>query len=68
MPKSKTRSTEILPLAPVTATTLCAEERHRQIAEAAYYRAERRGFKGGDPFEDWLIAEAELDGRLDPAH
>jgi len=31
------------------------------IAEAAYFRAEHRGFRGGDPLEDWLQAEAEID-------
>jgi uncharacterized protein YfcZ (UPF0381/DUF406 family) len=31
------------------------------IAEAAYFRAERRGFQGGDPLDDWLQAEAEVD-------
>lgn len=36
-------------------------ERRRQIAEAAYYRAERRGFQGGDPVDDWLVSEAEYD-------
>jgi len=42
-------------------TTLSAEERYRMIAEAAYFRAEARGFQGGDPLEDWLAAEAEID-------
>ncbi len=37
------------------------EERRRMIAEAAYYKAERRGFKGGDPRQDWQEAEAEVD-------
>lgn len=32
------------------------------IAEAAYYAAERRGFKGGSELEDWLAAEREIDG------
>ena len=27
----------------------------------AYYRAERRGFTGGDPVQDWLEAEVEID-------
>lgn len=36
-------------------------ERHRRIAEAAYYLAERRGFRGGDPVQDWLVAEAQID-------
>jgi hypothetical protein len=34
------------------------------IAEAAYFRAERRGFNGGDPVRDWCEAEAEIDARL----
>jgi chromosome segregation ATPase len=34
------------------------------IADAAYFRAERRGFNGGDPVADWLEAEAEVDTGL----
>jgi hypothetical protein len=30
------------------------------IAEAAYYRAERRGFAPGFELEDWLAAEREI--------
>lgn len=42
------------------------EERYRLIAEGAYYRAERRGFEGGEQarIEDWLAAEAEVDSEL----
>jgi hypothetical protein len=40
------------------------EERQRLIAESAYLRAERRGFQGGDPREDWIAAEAEIDAML----
>jgi DUF2934 family protein len=40
------------------------EERQRMVEEAAYYRAERRGFQGGSPEEDWLAAEAEIDTAL----
>lgn len=36
------------------------EERYRMIAVAAYYRAEKRGFIGGDPAQDWVEAEAEV--------
>lgn len=43
------------------AVTISAEERHRLIAETAFLKAERRGFKGGDPVEDWLEAEKEVD-------
>lgn len=34
------------------------------IAEAAYYRALRRGFRGGDAVSDWLTAEREINDRL----
>jgi len=44
-----------------TRSTVTTEERRRMIAEAAYLRAERRGFSGGDPTDDWLSAEAEID-------
>ena len=41
-----------------------ADERLRMIAEAAYFRAERRGFQEGDPTRDWLEAEEEIDAAL----
>jgi hypothetical protein len=37
------------------------EERHRMIAEAAYFRAARRAFQGGCPLQDWLEAEREIE-------
>lgn len=40
------------------------EERCRLIAEAAYYRAQARGFAPGQEIEDWLQAEAEIDRML----
>lgn len=39
-------------------------QRWQMIAEAAYFKAERRGFKGGDAVRDWCEAEAEIDARL----
>lgn len=43
-----------------TKSAVTSEERRRMIAEAAYLKAEKRGFVGGDPNEDWLTAEAEI--------
>jgi hypothetical protein len=40
------------------------EERHQLIAEAAYFRAERRNFTPGGEMEDWLNAEAEVEMKL----
>lgn len=39
---------------------LTDEEVRRWIAEAAYYRAEKRGFMPGMETEDWIAAEAEI--------
>jgi hypothetical protein len=38
--------------------------RNQMIAEAAYFRAERRGFNGGDPMVDWVEAEAAINAQL----
>ncbi len=43
-----------------SAVNLMAAGQHDQISEAAYFHAEHRGFKGGDPVADWLAAEAEI--------
>jgi len=42
------------------------EQRWKMVAEAAYYKAEKRGFQGGDSARDWLEAEAEIDAQLAP--
>jgi hypothetical protein len=34
------------------------------IAEAAYFRAQSRGFESGRELEDWCAAESEIDARL----
>jgi hypothetical protein len=39
-------------------------QRQQMIAEAAYFRAQCRGFNGGDAVRDWCEAEAEVDARL----
>ena len=47
------------------ANGVSAEERRCFIAEAAYFKAERRGFSEGGALEDWVEAEAEIDALLD---
>jgi len=37
-----------------------AQERERLIAQAAYFRAEKRGFAPGCELQDWVEAEAEV--------
>jgi hypothetical protein len=41
-----------------------AEEVRKLIAEAAYYRAKKRGFTPGHEVEDWVQAEAEVLRRI----
>ena len=41
--------------------TLSPEEQHRLIAERAYFLAEKRGFQGGCPEQDWFDAAAYVD-------
>jgi hypothetical protein len=47
----------------VPSTTSVADAaRQRMISEAAYYRAQRRGFSPGRELDDWVAAEAEIAG------
>jgi len=40
------------------------EIRAQWIAEAAYFRAQQRGFAQGHALEDWVAAEKEIDSRV----
>lgn len=44
------------------------EVRRAMISEAAYLRAEQRGFASGYELEDWLLAEREVDALLSAHH
>ncbi|MFZ5508608.1 MAG: DUF2934 domain-containing protein [Pseudomonadota bacterium] len=63
-PAKTTRARRAASVRPRANEGLNPEERLRYIAEAAYYRAEKRGFVPGSELDDWLEAEAEVDGRL----
>jgi Protein of unknown function (DUF2934) len=45
---------------------LDADTRRAMIAEAAYYRAEQRGFEPGRELEDWHAAESDVDSMPRP--
>jgi hypothetical protein len=44
--------------------TIGQEQRRNYIEVAAYYIAARRDFAPGDPLQDWIEAEAEIDRLL----
>jgi hypothetical protein len=52
------------PLRFVRPLQVSADTRRVLIAEAAYFRSQKRGSKPGSPDEDWLEAELEVDARL----
>jgi Protein of unknown function (DUF2934) len=52
-----TRPSEVVPV-------INQDRRRALIAEAAYFRAERRNFASGYETEDWLSAESEVDTLL----
>jgi hypothetical protein len=59
-PAKEAQSPSDLPLIASTPLFL-PTERQRRVAEAAYYRYLMRGDAPGDPLQDWLQAEAEID-------
>jgi hypothetical protein len=52
------------PARPLPPALIDQELRRGMIAQAAYYRAERRGFEPGHEAEDWVAAESEVDAAL----
>ena len=51
-----------------TEVEISADARRGMIAEAAYLRAEARGFVPGYELEDWIAAESEVDSLLAAEH
>ena len=42
-----------------------ADQKHQMVSEAAYYIAEKRGFTNGDPVDDWIEAETQIESLLE---
>jgi len=60
-------SSDVIPTLPAASSAdlqVTHEARYRMICEAAFLRAERRGFMPGGEIEDWLAAEREVDRLL----
>jgi hypothetical protein len=56
------------PAKKATPVAVSEDVRRGMIAEAAYLRAERRGFANGNEHDDWVAAEAEVDALLKARH
>lgn len=57
------RSRATLKAVPTASAFECPRE--QMIAEAAYFRAEQRGFAPGNEMSDWLEAESDVEHLLD---
>ena len=44
--------------------SITEEQRRALVSERAYFKAQERGFVGGDPLQDWCEAEAEIDALI----
>ena len=53
-----------IPKATFVGEQLVYQDRGARIAEAAYFRAQQRGFTPGYELEDWLIAERDVDALM----
>jgi Protein of unknown function (DUF2934) len=62
-PRTTSRSDQLTANFP-SGAEVSHETRRAMIAEAAYLRAEQRGFASGYEVEDWLLAEREVDALL----
>jgi hypothetical protein len=60
MAKGKGNASSGLPTLRGNKKPASEHELQQMVAEKAYFRALDRGFQGGDPVEDWLIAEREV--------
>ena len=61
-PQKSTRGRAEPVAAPAERPEADSVERRSSIALAAYFIAEKRGFAPGHELDDWLAAEAEIEG------
>jgi hypothetical protein len=66
--RSRTTSESTPRSATASSAAVSDEVRRAMISEAAYLRAEQRGFASGYELEDWLLAEREVDALLGAHH
>lgn len=57
-----------MPASSAPHAALTEDQRQHCVSVAAFYIAERRGFTLGDPVQDWLDAEAEIDRLIASGH
>jgi Protein of unknown function (DUF2934) len=66
--KTRTAEPQASPFGAHARAEVSADEVRKLIAEAAYYRAKKRGFTPCHEVEDWVQAEAEVLSRIGADH
>lgn len=64
----KDASSTVMKASTAPRPAMTTEQRNHYVAVAAFYIAERRGFTLGNPQQDWLQAEAEIDRLIASGH
>jgi len=67
-PKAAAAATSVTAEPQISSVEISADARRAMIAEAAYLRAEARGFAPGYELDDWMAAESEVDSLLEAEH
>lgn len=57
-------TTKKKPPSKVRVKAISDEQKHQMIAEAAFYNSQKRAQLGGDPIQDWLLAERQIEQKL----
>jgi Protein of unknown function (DUF2934) len=63
-PEAQPEVSEIIEAMAPPARTVTRDELTALVRREAYLRAQRRGFRNGNPFEDWVLAEADVRAQL----
>lgn len=63
-PKAKPATVAKKPAAAKAKKSVTPQQRYMMICEAAYFKAQRRGFAPENEIQDWLDAEAEINSLL----
>lgn len=66
--KPKAAPKKLAKKAGTTPSIVSPDQRRHYVEIAAFYIAERRNFALGNPMDDWLAAEAEIDRLLASGH
>lgn len=63
-PVTEAKATKKSPTRRQKPSPISDELKRQMIAEAAFYNSQKRAQFGGDPLQDWLLAEKQIEEQL----